>query len=643
MIHSRILWLVILALCFCGLSACDDSESSEDGDTDTCTEGDTKDAEDGCNTCTCEEGSWHCTEMACADDDDDDDDNSQEDGDDPDGDDSDGDDEQEPVENLGYKAGFMDIEPVAFTLGGTKEFESSEARLWYTFQPADTNPEDRPIFVFFNGGPGSSTGILFGFNTAKKTLDPQVIGDTPVGDNPTSWTAMGNLLFIDARQTGFSYNLMDDVSNEEARVDEFDAQNFNCLVDGADFVRVLLRFMKRHPDLQDNPVIIAGESYGGIRSTVMLYLLLNYQSLADGSFIYQDPALTEEIQDHLDRTFPEEAGSAFEGAAVARQFGWQVLIQPLLSGVYQNEITGQMWEEPGSLIYQLEEESGVDFIPCSEQGRSCDPENNALYYVWYTLGRDPYYYKEQDGWMDALIETVVSNLLTVSVLEQALEMDPATLDAFYAEARQRAYRMASTDERLYRDETGKRVPFEKLTRIPFVDRMKTARALAKKGDPLTEGDFPDTFGDLQSWDKYYLSLNELVNRAFYYNSAMSLAVDPYSTLYGEMFLKNAAQVESFITNAAYDLVIFAPAIAPSLAMHTDLVQEAVHDQEPRDGVARPGWIRLTYQSGAFDDIPELTTREIRFPLYSESCHAVEMTEPQALFDDVQTWVTEKLR
>lgn len=31
----------------------------------TCEEGETKDADDGCNTCTCEGGAWKCTEIAC--------------------------------------------------------------------------------------------------------------------------------------------------------------------------------------------------------------------------------------------------------------------------------------------------------------------------------------------------------------------------------------------------------------------------------------------------------------------------------------------------------------------------------------------------------------------------------------------------
>ena len=31
-----------------------------------CTEGETRPSEDGCNTCQCNEGLWSCTEMACA-------------------------------------------------------------------------------------------------------------------------------------------------------------------------------------------------------------------------------------------------------------------------------------------------------------------------------------------------------------------------------------------------------------------------------------------------------------------------------------------------------------------------------------------------------------------------------------------------
>lgn len=80
------LFATIIAGCFTGLTlgACDlvtkpigeetqgDGGGNDDGAADdggTCEEGETQPADDGCNTCTCDEnGNWACTEIACGDD-----------------------------------------------------------------------------------------------------------------------------------------------------------------------------------------------------------------------------------------------------------------------------------------------------------------------------------------------------------------------------------------------------------------------------------------------------------------------------------------------------------------------------------------------------------------------------------------------
>lgn len=78
----------------------------------------------------------------------------------------------------------------------------------------------------------------------------------------------------------------------------------NPLSLGLIFIRVLLRFLVAHPNLQRNRVVIVGESYGGIRSTVMLHILLHYQDYGNGRSIYQDPSLVQEIQNHYNHVFP---------------------------------------------------------------------------------------------------------------------------------------------------------------------------------------------------------------------------------------------------------------------------------------------------------------------------------------------------
>ena len=63
-IGSVVLWF---QACADGGNGSDNGPADMDGDAEACEEGATKLADDGCNTCTCMDGVWSCTEMACED------------------------------------------------------------------------------------------------------------------------------------------------------------------------------------------------------------------------------------------------------------------------------------------------------------------------------------------------------------------------------------------------------------------------------------------------------------------------------------------------------------------------------------------------------------------------------------------------
>ncbi|NTU50976.1 MAG: S10 family peptidase, partial [Candidatus Aminicenantes bacterium] len=255
---------------------------------------------------------------------------------------------------LQSEAGFIPVEgSVSYFQFGSYfnrlTMRTSPARIWYTFQPADEEAETKPLFVFFNGGPGGATSCgLFSANTARLAVyRDEATGEAAIVTNPASWTGAGNLLHIDARTAGFSYSLMDDPGDEVRRGREFDLQNYNPFVDGADFVRVLLRFLADHPTIRGNRVVLVPESYGGVRTTVMLHLLLYYGRYADGGSAYQDPALVAAIQSHYDAVFPAFAGEAVPPAVVAGQWGHQVLIQTVVTTPNQTRVKVEMLEAPG--------------------------------------------------------------------------------------------------------------------------------------------------------------------------------------------------------------------------------------------------------------------------------------------------------
>jgi hypothetical protein len=213
------------------------------------------------------------------------------------------------------EAGFFDLppQPTAATYA---------ARMFYAFRPADQDAEHKPLAVFFNGGPGAPTSLgLLSFGTGPMTLDAATMSRTPV-PNAASWSRFANLLYLDERMAGFSYGLGATMLPSCVMSEQEDA---------GDFVRSLLAFLDGHPTIRANPVVVVGESYGGIRATRMLDILLRYSSEAPSA----GADLLALIQAHYDAVFPSLAGKTIPEATAATQFGAQVLIEPVVLGGVQ--------------------------------------------------------------------------------------------------------------------------------------------------------------------------------------------------------------------------------------------------------------------------------------------------------------------
>jgi hypothetical protein len=411
---------------------------------------------------------------------------------------------------------------------------TSRTRLFYDFQRADEAPQTKPLFVFFNGGPGFATALLRSLHTGRTTIDPAgPSGGAPpsdVGGNPSSWTAFGNLLYIDARDTGFSYDVNDGSGGGMAG----GFGSFNPLVDAGQFVRATLQFLDSHAQLRCGSVVLVGESYGGVRATLMLDDLLHPDEMGDFA---GGAATRDAIAAHLRATRPELA--APPAGTLASQFGRQVLIQPLVLGETQMGL--QTRSEPAT-----------------------DPSH------------DGYNQLEAPGWTTQVEQSVTAANTDVVRLAALLGVDPRTIPELLPEARQNAYRDMPTPTAL--DAT--------------LGALKPSDCYFKVFDPQSGGDL-DT-------------------------SARFLRVLPL--------------VDTFITDAAQDRVIWSPAIAPALATHTDVVARAALDQTPRPGVARPGWISVDFVDG------KSGRRVIRMPTYDRAGHPVSASQPAELAADVAAWL-----
>jgi len=314
------------------------------------------------------------------------------------------------------KVGFITLEPNTFSDilevkdGGT----STEARLFYRFIPADEDAKDKPVFVIFNGGPGYTSMLLYTFGTGPLTLNAEAPNDPPTA-NPNSFTRLGNLLYIDARQAGFSYGVTGDPSSDEEREKGFAAPSIGSVIDAADFVRVVLRVLKEQPALENNRVVLVGESYGGARAPLMLSLLL----FPETPFL-KDEALSAEITSHYETVFQSVDSSLFGPGLFSLQFGWQVLIEPYL-GTDQDRFQDD-------LAFELRQRMAT------EHGVSLEDQDNL--YCWDDASRLVAY-------CDAIDPGIVNALLEPTSFERWMGATPESVPGLTAASRVGAFRLQS--------------------------------------------------------------------------------------------------------------------------------------------------------------------------------------------------------
>jgi hypothetical protein len=246
-----------------------------------------------CCGCTCADARWSCAKETCTD-------------------------ERGVVTALAPEAGYFELEP---GLAGIDT--DARGRMFYAFQPADSAPEQRPLFVFFQGGPVVGMLPLWGGNTGPLTLDPDRTRGEPIAPNPARWSRFANLLYIDSPYAGFSYVVDPTVALDETFFDRM-SEHFGVRREASCFTRVLVRFLARHPQLIANRVVLVGESYGGIRATHMLDQLLHHATLRGPGMT---PPLADEIASYLARALGRPSILGFTPAQIGAHFG-AVLIQP---------------------------------------------------------------------------------------------------------------------------------------------------------------------------------------------------------------------------------------------------------------------------------------------------------------------------
>lgn len=137
-------------------------------------------------------------------------------------------------------------------------------KLHYWFAEAEGGAEGKPVILWLNGGPGSSS--VLGFLQENGPLLINAVGG--LMDNPWAWTKVGSLLILESPVgVGYSYCANQLLGRTCVNTDKFTASTARA---------ALVDFFGKFPELATNDFFITGESYAGV------YI----------------PTLTKEVLDH---------------------------------------------------------------------------------------------------------------------------------------------------------------------------------------------------------------------------------------------------------------------------------------------------------------------------------------------------------
>jgi carboxypeptidase C (cathepsin A) len=182
----------------------------------------------------------------------------------------------------------VDYRAIAETIGLTDTKGDPTASIYTVSYIADTPVgQRRPVAFVFNGGPGAASVFLHLGALGPRILDTPATGAVPappfqLADNPSSWLAFTDLVFVDPVGTGFSHG--------KGKEDNPDKPFWNVHSDLNSLGAVLRRWLSRH-DRWSSPVFLVGESYGGLRAAALARTLARDVGITVNGMVLVSPAL----------------------------------------------------------------------------------------------------------------------------------------------------------------------------------------------------------------------------------------------------------------------------------------------------------------------------------------------------------------
>jgi len=159
------------------------------------------------------------------------------------------------------------------------------AKIFYVAYTAE-GAGGRPITFAFNGGPGAAAAFLHLGAIGPRVVPFQDNGAAPsrpvrIEDNPDSWLAFTDLVFIDPVGTGYSRAAGKGAEAEKA---------FWGVEKDVDSIAEAIRLYLSRNGKDFTPIYLAGESYGGFRAAELADKLLSMGLQVEGAIMIS-PAL----------------------------------------------------------------------------------------------------------------------------------------------------------------------------------------------------------------------------------------------------------------------------------------------------------------------------------------------------------------
>jgi carboxypeptidase C (cathepsin A) len=164
------------------------------------------------------------------------------------------------------------------------------ASVFYTaFVTKTDNHAARPITFVFNGGPGAASAFLnlgmVGPRIAQFGQNGHDGSDVRLVDNPETWLAFTDLVFIDPVGTGWS---------RAAKAD--DAKEFYGVRSDAESMAKVIALYVAKNSRMSSPKFILGESYGGFRAAKVARDVQSDQGIVISGILMQSPMLEGSFQ-----------------------------------------------------------------------------------------------------------------------------------------------------------------------------------------------------------------------------------------------------------------------------------------------------------------------------------------------------------